>query len=453
MEDFAAISDSSLLAEFVQVKKEDMTLFGAPILKGPAQDSAIRRKIEELERALERLSLIHSHDALVLLKNSMSMPKLLYLLRTSDCSDNPLLIIFDNILRAGLTSILNVDLNDAQWLQASLPVRHGGLGVRSAQMLAPSAYLASAASAHSLQQSILPEDMRHLTDDYIATAETIWMSLSMTEKPSSETQHIQRAWDGQVASHHAAQMLSQVTNDVDRARLLAASSPHAGDWLSAPPITAVGLRLSDEEVRIAVAHRLGCRACEPHTCQCGKAVDARGLHGLACRKSGPRHHRHSQLNDIVWRAIQKAQIPTVKEPVGLMLEDGKRPDGATITPWSRGKPLAWDVTVPDTYAQSYLNRSAQNVGAAASQAADNKTAKYNGLSHTHIFYPVVIETAGTWHRQTIELIQEIGRRITNITGDNRETGFLFQQLSMALQRGNAVCFQRTLTTTQAAVTI
>jgi len=40
-EDFAAIADSSILAEFVQVKKEDMTLLGAPILKGPAQDSAI----------------------------------------------------------------------------------------------------------------------------------------------------------------------------------------------------------------------------------------------------------------------------------------------------------------------------------------------------------------------------------------------------------------------------
>jgi len=31
---------------------------------------------------------------------------------------------------------------------------------------------------------------------------------------------------------------------------------------------------------IAVAHTLECRACEPHTCVCGKAVDTRGLHGL-----------------------------------------------------------------------------------------------------------------------------------------------------------------------------
>jgi len=58
--------------------------------------------------------------------------------------------------------------------------------------------------------------------------------------------------------------------------LLATASPHSGDWLHAPPITAVGLRLSDEAVRIAVAHRLGCKACEPHTCVCGKAVEDAG---------------------------------------------------------------------------------------------------------------------------------------------------------------------------------
>jgi len=82
------------------------------------------------------------------------------------------------------------------------------------------------------------------------------------------------------------------------------------DWLHAPPITAVGLRLSDEAIRVAVAHRPS-KACEPRTCVCGKAVDARGLHGLSCRSSAPRQQRHSHLNDILWRAIKRAQMPDV----------------------------------------------------------------------------------------------------------------------------------------------
>ena len=62
------------------------------------------------------------------------------------------------------------------------------------------------------------------------------------------------------------------------------------------------------------------------------------------------------------------------------------------------------------------------------------------VASTHIFYPFVIETAGTWHEMAIEFTQEIGRRITTITEDTRETAFLFQRLSMALQRGNAASF-------------
>jgi len=64
----------------------------------------------------------------------------------------------------------------------------------------------------------------------------------------------------------------------------------------------------------------------------------------------------------------------------------------------------------------------------------------------HIFYPFAIETAGTWHEMAIELTQEIRRRIITITEDTRETTFLFQRFSMALQRGNAISFHNTMVT-------
>jgi len=83
-----------------------MTLLGASILKGKAQDKAIQDKIDDLTRAVERLKHLQAHDALVILKNSLAIPKLLYLLRTSQCSDNPLLRQFDDTLRTGLITIL-----------------------------------------------------------------------------------------------------------------------------------------------------------------------------------------------------------------------------------------------------------------------------------------------------------------------------------------------------------
>jgi len=137
------------------------------------------------------------------------------------------------------------------------------------EMLAPSACLASAASTLVLQQSILPDSIWMQGDQSVASTETLWTGLANSPKPSQQTQHIQKAWDGPVAASQTNLILFRAPSDVDKARLLAAAYPHSGDWLHAPQITAVGLRLSDEAVRVAVAHRLGSKACEPQTCVCG----------------------------------------------------------------------------------------------------------------------------------------------------------------------------------------
>jgi len=59
--------------------------------------------------------------------------------------------------------------------------------------------------------------------------------------------------------------------------------------------------------------------------------------------------------------------------------------------------MAWDVTVLDTYAESNIGNTATEAGAAANKAAANKIAKYDELASTYIFYPVAIETGGTWN--------------------------------------------------------
>ena len=209
--------------------------------------------------------------------------------------------------------------------------------------------------------------------------------------------------------------------------------------MQAPPIASVGLLLPDEEIRLAVAYRLGTRACSPYTCACSKAEDARGLHGISCR----RHQRQSMINDIIWRAIKRAKIPTHKEPTGLVMQNGKRPDGATLFPWSRGKALARDITIPDTYAASHLQSTAIEVGRAAIHAAEMKCTKYRELDATHIFVPIAIESAGTWDKQATELIEEIGRRCTLETEDPKKKIYLYQRIAIAIQRGNALSFTYT----------
>ena len=86
------------------------------------------------------------------------------------------------------------------------------------------------------------------------------------QNPLSKHNTPRKLGDGPVAANQKNLILSRAPSDVDKARLLAVASPHSGDWLHAPPITAVGLRLSDEAIGVAVAHRLDSKACEPHTC-------------------------------------------------------------------------------------------------------------------------------------------------------------------------------------------
>jgi len=106
-EDFSKLDEIDTFKDFIRVDKAQMTLLEAPVPLS-AQDAAIKHKIDDLSRAIERLTLLQAHDALLILKNSLAIPKLLKLLRTSDCGDNPLLSEFDNTLRSGLTAILNV---------------------------------------------------------------------------------------------------------------------------------------------------------------------------------------------------------------------------------------------------------------------------------------------------------------------------------------------------------
>ena len=55
-------------------------------------------------------------------------------------------------------------------------------------------------------------------------------------------------------------------------------------------------------------------------------------------------------------------------------------DGVTLIPWSRGRPLVWDATVPDSLAPSYSQTAVSGVGAVAAQAEVKKVSKYSSPS-------------------------------------------------------------------------
>ena len=151
------------------------TLLGSHIGDVDCVDEVIMRKIELLQLMGERLNLLCSHDALTLLRHYFAIPRLLFTLRTAPCFLSGHLKSFDDILCSTLSNIVNMNLNsESAWLQASLPVKAGGIRIRRAIQLAPSAFLASAAGCSSIVRQILPIPFIECADTCTKAALVVW---------------------------------------------------------------------------------------------------------------------------------------------------------------------------------------------------------------------------------------------------------------------------------------
>ena len=304
-------------------------------------------------------------------------------------------------------------------------MRHGGLGLRSIDKLSLPCYISSINQSLPLIGTITKDPNPRAV--HLIEAETEFRNLCPNNTfPSGDKASKQSEWDDLICKQEFTN-LHNSANQIHSARLLAAASPHTGA-LQALPSPVLGLHLDRESVRINVALRVGGTVCEPHQCRCGEFVTSLGHHGLHCRRSEGRHPRHAHLNDVVKRSLYSIGIPSRLEPLGLDRGDGRRPDGLTTFPFSGGKYLCWDST---------CNESAIAAGSAANKAEERKRNRYSNLETRYRFEPLSIETMGTYGNSTAKLVSEIGRRISGVTGEPRETHWLRQRISVAVARGNA----------------
>ena len=60
------------------------------------------------------------------------------------------------------------------------------------------------------------------------------------------------------------------------------------------------------------------------------------------------------------------------------------------------------------------------------------------------FVPITVETMGALGDKADSFLHELGRRLAVVSGDRRETNYLLQRVSIAIQRGNAACVLDTM---------
>ena len=93
-------------------------------------------------------------------------------------------------------------------------------------------------------------------------------------------------------------------------------------------------------------------------------------------------------------------------------------------------------------APSYAAISSVSAGLVAEQLSARKLAKYSELAiNNNFFVLIAMESFGPVCAEALIFLSELGRRISVVTGDMRETTFLFQRLFIAIQRFNCILFK------------
>ena len=77
-------------------------------------------------------------------------------------------------------------------------------------------------------------------------------------------------------------------------------------------------------------------------------------------------------------------------------------------------------------------------------AATRKEEKYVDLGARYIFEPIAVETLVVFNASARHLLDDLGSRISENTGEARETSFLYQRISILVQRFNAVLLHDSL---------
>ncbi|ESO05650.1 hypothetical protein HELRODRAFT_171308 [Helobdella robusta] len=131
------------------------------------------------------------------------------------------------------------------------------------------------------------------------------------------------------------------------------------------------------------------------------------------------------FDNICTKIVEKSDDPNDKVYI-------KHPDGCTLIPWRAGRCLAWDVTVPGTLAERYVNPTSKECGLAAARAADEKMKKYGNALPSMEFLPICIEVLGPMDPNTLKFLKAICKMISVRSGDSRELFFATNHISCLL---------------------
>ena len=147
---FPPVALSTMLLGLKVLNPSNFTLLNSPIFEEAIPDSI--RKIQDILNTLcQRLEHLDSHTAFFLLSHYTAAPRLNYLMRSAPTfKTESILNEVDELIKSTTITVTNVPLNQPSWIQASLPTKFGGLGLRRVSALSIPCYVSSLNSSEEL---------------------------------------------------------------------------------------------------------------------------------------------------------------------------------------------------------------------------------------------------------------------------------------------------------------
>jgi len=142
---------------------------------------------------------------------------------------------------------------------------------------------------------------------------------------------------------------------------------------------------------------------------------------MLCLSRNPRDKRANRVVPHRRKEARWSNTRSIAERQVFMLgRDGHMPSGRIIRHWVR----------PRGRCCSGTRRFSQR-------------GKYASIGSEYLFAPIAVETLGPMNTSACQLFANLGRKISSTSGDDRKGAFLFQRVSVLVQRYNAVLLRDT----------
>ena len=426
---------------------------GTEILKVPVGCetftlSSLQRRIDQANEILAKLpQLEDKHVEFTLLRACLGACKLVYFLRgvPPSAGVSEVLRKADDALRLALERMLGRSVGDEAWCQAGLRTSTGGAGIRHSADVSHTAFVGSVLDSAPLVLKLLGRDavsiphLRRVASEFAAVIGPgadmeVCLALGRLERDDVTAEastylgrRPQRALHDTIEAKRLSDLIcASPANTKDR--LEAVGRDHAGAWLATFPSKNLGLWMQCSEFTVAVRLWLGM------VDRCERKIllqPGAGMHGC-----------HNALRDVLDEAARSAGLRPLKEV--MVDSSGRRPADVYFPEWSRGAPLAIDVTVCNP-SQITTTLAARDGFSASELAPEAKEKSKNSLNAGQCnvrgvtFTPIAICCYGGRLPQAMEVVKELALRSAASSGISHgmTCGHLWQKLPIALWRGNA----------------